>query len=118
MHRPRTVVRSLVVLIAGALGVAIAVRSAEAATLQQLTSFGSNPGNLSMFVYRPDGLPSHAPLVVALHGCTQNANAYYTNSGWTKYADAWKFALVFPEQKSANQSLSCFNWYTNGDIQR
>jgi len=117
-HRPRTVVRSLVLLLACAVGLLIAVRPAEAATLQQITSFGSNPGNLNMYVYRPDGLPANAPLVVALHGCTQNANAYYTNSGWTKYADLWKFALLFPEQRSANQSLSCFNWYTNGDIQR
>ena len=117
-HRPRTVVRTLVVLLAGAVGLLIAVRPAEAATLQQVTSFGSNPGNLAMYVYRPDGLPANAPLVVALHGCTQNANAYYTNSGWTKYADLWKFTLVFPEQRSANQSLSCFNWFTNGDIQR
>jgi poly(hydroxyalkanoate) depolymerase family esterase len=55
---------------------------------------------------------------VALHGCTQNANDYYTNAGWKKYADLWHFALVFPEQKSANNSTSCFNWFETGDTAR
>ena len=46
---------------------------AQAATLTQVTGFGSNPGALQMYSYRPDGLPAGAPLVVALHGCTQSA---------------------------------------------
>lgn len=46
------------------------------AGLQEVTSFGSNPGNLRMFRYLPAGLPANAPLVVALHGCTQSARAY------------------------------------------
>jgi poly(hydroxyalkanoate) depolymerase family esterase len=92
--------------------------AAQAATLAQVGTFGSNPGNLNMYVYRPDNLPANAPLVVAMHGCTQNANAYYSNSGWPKYADQWGFALVFPEQKSANAANACFNWFTNGDVGR
>ncbi|MFI5911623.1 PHB depolymerase family esterase [Dactylosporangium sp. NPDC051541] len=91
---------------------------AYAATLSTVGSFGSNPGNLTMYSYRPDGLPSGAPLVVAMHGCTQNATDYFTNSGWRKYADLWKFALVLPEQKSANNSTSCFNWFETGDTAR
>ncbi|MEV4759209.1 PHB depolymerase family esterase [Micromonospora sp. NPDC049559] len=91
---------------------------AQAASLTQVASFGSNPGNLTMYAYRPDNLPSGAPAVVLLHGCTQNANTYFTNSGWRKYADQWRFTLIVPEQKSANQALSCFNWFTEGDISR
>jgi poly(3-hydroxybutyrate) depolymerase len=78
---------------------------AYAASLTSVPSFGSNPGNLTMYRYRPDGLAAGAPLVVAMHGCTQNANDYYSNAGWRKYADLWRFLLVFPEQKSANNSL-------------
>ncbi|WP_149259262.1 PHB depolymerase family esterase [Actinomadura sp. K4S16] len=91
---------------------------ARAASLTQVTGFGSNPGNLSMYAYRPDGLPSGAPLVVAMHGCTQNARDYFDHSGWSKYADLWKFALVLPEQKSANNYNSCFNWFQTGDTAR
>jgi feruloyl esterase len=95
-----------------------AASPAYAASLTAVTGFGSNPGNLNMYAYRPDGLPSGAPVVVLLHGCTQNANGYFTNSGWRKYADQWKFALILAEQKSVNQASSCFNWYTEGDINR
>ncbi len=44
--------------------------------LQELTAFGANPGSLRMFVYVPEGLPRLAPLVVALHGCSQSAEEY------------------------------------------
>jgi poly(hydroxyalkanoate) depolymerase family esterase len=93
-------------------------RPAHAATLTAVTGFGSNPGNLAMHSYRPEGLPAKPPLVVALHGCSQNAGDYFTNSGWRKYADLWHFALVLPEQKSINNGLSCFNWFEPGDIAR
>ncbi|WP_122978486.1 extracellular catalytic domain type 1 short-chain-length polyhydroxyalkanoate depolymerase [Actinoplanes teichomyceticus] len=89
-----------------------------AATLTEVTSFGSNPGALRMRAYVPDGLPTGRPLVVALHGCTQTATDYYSRSGWPKYADRYRAALVFPEQTSANNALSCFNWFTAGDIRR
>jgi feruloyl esterase len=104
--------------LAAAIALSTVATPAYAATLTSVASFGSNPGNLTMYSYRPDGLPSGAPLVVAMHGCTQNANDYFTNSGWRKYADLWHFALVLPEQKSANNSSSCFNWFETGDTAR
>jgi poly(hydroxyalkanoate) depolymerase family esterase len=99
------------VLLAAALAVLVAPQPAAAAGLTQVTGFGSNPGNLGMYAYLPDGLASGAPLVVALHGCTQSATDYYTNAGWPKYADLWRFAVVFPQTTSANNSSSCFNWF-------
>ncbi|WP_335932073.1 extracellular catalytic domain type 1 short-chain-length polyhydroxyalkanoate depolymerase [Streptomyces sp. PTD5-9] len=86
--------------------------------LQQVTGFGANPGNLQMFAYVPDGLPANAPLVVALHGCAQTADAYYAGSGWPKYADLWGFAVVFPQTTAANNMLSCFNWFDPADSGR
>ncbi|MCX5313383.1 PHB depolymerase family esterase [Streptomyces sp. NBC_00154] len=91
--------------------VGVAQPAAAAGGLQQVTGFGTNPGNLQMYEYAPADLPAGAPLVIALHGCTQTANDYYTNSGWPKYADLWKFAVVFPQTTSANNSLSCFGWF-------
>jgi hypothetical protein len=76
-----------------------------AATLTQVTGFGSNPGALRMYSYVPDGLPAGRPMIVALHGCTQSAADYYAHSGWPKYADAYSAALVLPEQTSANNGL-------------
>ncbi|SEE43278.1 PHB depolymerase family esterase [Streptomyces sp. Ag109_O5-10] len=89
----------------------LASSAAAAGTLQQVTSFGSNPGNLAMYEYAPSDLPADAPLVVALHGCTQSASDYHTHSGWQKFADQWGFAVVYPQTSSANNSLSCFSWF-------
>ncbi|GIF04933.1 extracellular catalytic domain type 1 short-chain-length polyhydroxyalkanoate depolymerase [Actinoplanes siamensis] len=112
-------------LLAAVLAAALAVLSLSrtgpanaAATLTQVGSFGSNPGALRMYAYVPDGLPAGRPLVVALHGCTQSASDYYSHSGWPKYADLYRAAVVFPEQTSGNNALSCFNWFTAGDIGR
>ncbi|MGK3939069.1 PHB depolymerase family esterase [Streptomyces caeruleatus] len=91
---------------------------ASAAGLTEVTGFGSNPGNLSMYAYAPAGLPSGAPLVVALHGCTQSASDYYAHSGWPKFADRYGFALVLPQTSSANNANSCFNWFEPGDSSR
>jgi feruloyl esterase len=71
-----------------------------------------------MFVYRPPGLATGRPVVVALHGCTQNAADYLTHAGWQKYADLWQFALVLPEQKSINNWRGCFNWFEPADTAR
>lgn len=86
--------------------------------LSEVTGFGSNPGNLRMFKYVPTGLPAGAPLVVALHGCAQSASSYDAETGWELLANRYQFALVLPQQQSANNSSSCFNWFELGDITR
>ncbi|MFI5755477.1 PHB depolymerase family esterase [Streptomyces sp. NPDC051569] len=91
--------------------VTAAVPAAAAGTYQQVTNFGANPGNLAMYVYKPANLPAGAPLVVAMHGCTQTANDYHTNSGWQKFADQWGFAVVYPQTSASNNALSCFAWF-------
>jgi poly(hydroxyalkanoate) depolymerase family esterase len=85
--------------------------------LTQVTGFGSNPGNLAMFTYVPAGLPSNAPVVLVLHGCTQSAAAMEA-SGWTAAANAQKFYVIYAQTSSANNSSSCFNWFELGDITR
>lgn len=84
----------------------------------EVTGFGTNPGNLRMFKYIPAGLPADAPLVVAMHGCSQNASSYDAETGWQMLADRWHFALLLPQQPSANNSATCFNWFLTGDTTR
>ncbi|MFP2904046.1 PHB depolymerase family esterase [Pyxidicoccus sp. 3LFB2] len=85
--------------------------------LTQVTGFGTNPGNLLMYRHVPAGMPANAPLVVVLHGCTQTA-AGMEGSGWTAAANHYKFYAVYPQQQSANNGGSCFNWFLSGDISR
>ncbi len=77
--------------------------------LQQVTGFGSNPGGLVMYKYVPANMPANAPLVVAMHGCTQTANDY-AQIGWNELAEKHKFYLVYPEQTTGNNGARCFNW--------
>jgi poly(hydroxyalkanoate) depolymerase family esterase len=117
---PRRYWPLLLALVLAVAGIAVSpfAPANAAATLTQVGSFGSNPGALRMHAYVPDALPAGRPLVVALHGCTQTAADYYSRSGWPKYADLYRAAVVFPEQTPANNALSCFNWFTAGDIGR
>ncbi|MBM7113601.1 PHB depolymerase family esterase [Archangium primigenium] len=85
--------------------------------LTQVTGFGGNPGNLRMWKHVPANMPANAPLVVALHGCTQTASGY-TNAGWNELAEQLKFYVLYPEQLSANNQNTCFNWFEPGDITR
>ena len=84
----------------------------------EVTGFGSNPGNLRMFKYVPNGLPANAPLVVALHGCSQSAASYDAETGWQLFAARWQFALLLPQQQSANNASGCFNWFESVDTTR
>jgi poly(hydroxyalkanoate) depolymerase family esterase len=86
--------------------------------LRELTEFGANPGNLRMLAYVPERLPSMAPLVVALHGCSQSADEYSYGAGWSSLADRHGFAVVYPEQRPANNPKNCFSWFLPGDIAR
>ena len=108
--RLRTMIASLALC-------ACAVAS-PAFALSEVTGFGSNPGNLRMFKYVPSGLPAGAPMVVALHGCAQSASSYDDETGWQLLADRYRFSLLLPQQQSANNSSSCFNWFEAGDTAR
>lgn len=91
---------------------------AEPGRLTQLSGFGPNPGALAAWTYVPADLPDDAPLVVVLHGCTQSAADYDRGSGWSLMADARRFALLFPEQRRANNPNLCFNWFLPEDTRR
>lgn len=93
----------------------------EAACGSQLTevaNFGSNPGNLKMCTYVPSELGASRPLVVALHGCKQQALDYDDEPGWIKFAQKHRFALLLPQQQRSNNSSQCFNWFEPGDSAR
>ncbi|MBK6834415.1 MAG: hypothetical protein IPG89_09130 [Bacteroidetes bacterium] len=89
-----------------------------AQTLTNIPSFGTNPGNLSMHIYQPNGIVGSAPIVVVLHGCTQTAQQAADQTGWNKLADVNKFYVVYPEQSIFNNSNRCFNWFLSGDQEK
>lgn len=88
------------------------------AQMQQIDSFGSNPGELLGYVYQPADLKGPAPLVVALHGCLQDARTYAQETGWNALADRYGFRVLYPEQQTGNNPNRCFSWFLEGDINR
>jgi poly(hydroxyalkanoate) depolymerase family esterase len=93
------------------------VASADAIALEAVNNFGSNPGNLKMFEHVPAGASGALPLVLVLHGCTQDAS-YATNSGLVQLADESGVALAVAETNTSNNQQRCFNWFEPGDIAR
>ena len=86
--------------------------------LTELTGFGSNPGALRMFTYVPKNVSAAPALVVVLHGCTQTAAGYDLGAGWSTLAERYGFVLLLPEQTTANNPKTCFNWFLPGDTRR
>jgi poly(hydroxyalkanoate) depolymerase family esterase len=71
-----------------------------------------------MLSYAPEGLPPRSPLVVVLHGCTQDAAENAAGAGWLQLADRLGFAVLAPEQTGSNNPNRCFNWFLPSDIRR
>lgn len=91
---------------------------AESRLMKEVKGFGFNPGALRMFTYVPAGVPRGAPLVVVLHGCTQDAESHAASAGWLTLADRLGFVVLAPEQVGANNPNRCFNWFAPEDTCR
>lgn len=96
--------------------------SSDSFHLVEISGFGSNPGGLRMFEYVPSSPRPNAEgvsaLVVAIHGCAQNAQDFADHSGWPELANWAGFLLVFPEQSLTNNPAKCFNWFTAKNSRR
>ena len=64
-------------------------------------------------LYVPDsyqaGTP--APLVVMLHGCTQDGDSFAASTGMNAVAETEGFLIVYPEQPSSANPTRCWNWF-------
>ncbi|MFT6075786.1 MAG: poly(3-hydroxybutyrate) depolymerase [Yoonia sp.] len=86
-------------------------------SLELVTDFGENLGELLMYLHRPAAFKDGLPLVVALHGCTQTAADFDDETGLLALAEETPFLLLLPEQREENMSRRCFRWYDTNDNQ-
>ena len=97
-------------------------RAVAAVPQGQLTtgSYTNGSGTLSYELYIPSTYRpgTAAPMVVALHGCTETADVYRQLSGWDKLAEAKGFIVLFPQQSSSRNYMSCWNWFQQANMQR
>ncbi len=76
-----------------------------------ISTFGDNPGNLTMSVYKPANVSSNRPVVIVLHGCSQNASMISYETGWNTLAEQYQFYVIYAEQNTSNNTSACFNWF-------
>src|SRR5512141_2443434 len=69
---------------------------AAAASLVQVTNFGSNPGNMQMHVYVPDARPAKPGIVVAMHGCGGSGPGFFSSSEFASLANRYGFIVIYP----------------------
>ncbi|WP_329108597.1 PHB depolymerase family esterase [Micromonospora sp. NBC_01699] len=79
---------------------------AAAATLTEVTGFGTNPSNLRMHLYVPDRVAARPGILVALHYCTGTGPALYSGTQFAAQADQYGFIVIYP---SATRSGQCFD---------
>ncbi|WFE61304.1 PHB depolymerase family esterase [Micromonospora sp. WMMD712] len=100
----------LAVALATALATTTAVISAatpaSAATLTQVTNFGTNPTNLQMHLYVPDRVAARPPLLLALHYCTGSGPALHTGYQLSSLADRYGYIVIYP---SVTRSSKCWD---------
>jgi poly(hydroxyalkanoate) depolymerase family esterase len=58
------------------------------------------------------------PLVVALHGCTEQIDVFRQLTALDKLAESKGFIVVFPGQTPSANSQSCWNWFSQAHMQR
>src|SRR4051794_21456449 len=103
----------LAALVAAAIAVLLVAAPASAASLREVTGFGSNPTNLRMHLYVPDRLAANPALLVAVHYCTGSGPAFYSGTEFASLPAQYGFVVVYP---SATRSGSCFDVSTAGAL--
>ncbi|MCE6996474.1 PHB depolymerase family esterase [Saccharothrix sp. S26] len=96
--------------IAGLAGAAVlAVTSpppASAASLTQVTNFGTNPTNLQMHLYVPDRVAAKPAILLAIHYCGGTGPGFYSQTRYASLADRYGFVVIYP---TVTRSSKCWD---------
>lgn len=106
--------RRLITLIGAALTAAVLTglaavsvpAPASAASLTEVTNFGTNPSNLRMHLYVPDRVAARPALLVVSHYCTGSGPAMYSGTQFAALADRYGYIVVYP---SVTRSSKCWD---------
>ncbi|MGY8524397.1 extracellular catalytic domain type 1 short-chain-length polyhydroxyalkanoate depolymerase [Paracidovorax citrulli] len=80
-------------------------------------TYSNHAGQRAYKVYTPASRPSieRLPLIVMLHGCTQDADDFAAGTRMNALADKLGFIVVYPIQPATANPSKCWNWFRPGD---
>ncbi|MFM2088187.1 MAG: hypothetical protein RLZZ237_3056 [Pseudomonadota bacterium] len=82
-------------------------------------SYSNHAGTRSYKLYIPSSYHGQAmPLVVMLHGCTQNPDDFAAGTQMNALAEEKQCFVVYPAQAQGANSSRCWNWFNAIDQQR
>ena len=80
--------------------------------------FSGRAGSRNYKLYVPSGdTTSPLPLLVMLHGCTQNPSDFATGTRANRWGQSRQCLVVYPEQIQRANSHRCWNWFRPLDQQ-
>jgi poly(hydroxyalkanoate) depolymerase family esterase len=75
-------------------------------------SFSGDAGNRTYKLYIPKTyVGRQMPLIVMLHGCTQNPTDFAAGTQMNALADSHGFLVVYPAQSAQANLARCWNWF-------
>ena len=86
----------------------------------KMFTYSSSQGSRNYYVYTPANYQpgTSVPLIVMLHGCTQTPTDFAAGTQMNALADQQQFIVVYPQQTSTYNALSCWNWFQPADQAR